>query len=284
VRDHDRPKSLLRRPAAGASRRVSIAPDGATWRYLAFEACRLAAGQAERHASEADEVALVVLGGSLAVRIDGGATFERVGGRPDVWSTTPASIVLIPPGVSFALEALTDAHVALARASARGAARAPRLIDPDAVLVEERGEGQTFRRVHHLLPPSADAERLILFEVYTPGGNWSSFPPHKHDTHDPPGECELEEIYYYRVQPPTGFALQRVYTPDRDLDQALATQDGDLVLVPRGYHVVSATPGHDCYYLNAMAGPERRWAFSVDPDYRQLMNWSSPAAAHSEPR
>jgi 5-deoxy-glucuronate isomerase len=163
-------------------------------------------------------------------------------------------------------------------AAAGDRTRAPRLIAPDDMLVERRGEGQTLRVVHHLLPPSADAQRLILVEVYTPAGNWSSFPPHKHDTDDPPRESYLEETYYFRIQPSAGFALQRVYTADGTLDETIAARDGDLVLVPRGFHVVAATPGHACYYLNAMAGIGRAWNFSLDPAYAALMNWSKPDA------
>ena len=112
--------------------------------------------------------------------------------------------------------------------------------------------------------------------MYTPAGNWSSFPPHKHDTDDPPAESYLEETYYFRIAPPTGFALQRVYSADEDMDETLAASDGDLVLVPRGYHVVANSPGHECYYLNVMAGVGRAWNFSLDPAYAALMNWTKP--------
>jgi 5-deoxy-glucuronate isomerase len=169
-----------------------------------------------------------------------------------------------------------DVEWAIAAAAACGSGGRPRLIGPAEAIVEARGAGQTQRLVHHLLPPSAEAERLIIVEVYTPGGNWSSFPPHKHDTDDRPRESQLEELYYYHLDPPTGFAVQRVYTADGSLDQSLAATDGDLVLVPRGYHVVGATPGHECYYLNVMAGQGRLWAFTLDPAYAHLMNWSKP--------
>ena len=118
-------------------------------------------------------------------------------------------------------------------------------------------------------------------EVLTPGGNWSSYPPHKHDTNDPPDESQLEELYLYRFDRPSGFALQRVYTEDRSLDEAVVAHDLDLVLVPRGYHVVGAAAGYDCWYLNVMAGPERVWRFTVDPAHRWLMDWdpTRPQAA-----
>src|SRR5690606_40619124 len=105
---------------------------------------------------------------------------------------------------------------------------------------------------------------------------WSSFPPHKHDTEEHPREAYLEEIYYYQIKTEEGFAIQRIYTDDQTLDEAVAAHSGDVVLVPRGYHPVAAMPGYDCYYLNAMAGPSKAWNFTVDPRYAWLMNWTKP--------
>ncbi len=258
---------LVRRPAR-------VVPDGRDWRFIHFEACRLGKGEGFEQATEDRETAVVVLGGKVA--IDVGSDVFVVAGRADVWERTPPSMVLVPPGRTLAVQAASVAEVVIAGAVAEDAHPEPRLIRPDDILVEERGEGQTLRYVHHLLPPSAEAQRLILVEVYTPAGNWSSFPPHKHDTDDPPRESYLEEIYYYRIDPPSGFALQRVYTADGALDEAIAAHDRDLVLVPRGYHVVANTPGHECYYLNVMAGTSRVWNFTLDPAYKNLMNWQKP--------
>ncbi len=117
-----------------------------------------------------------------------------------------------------------------------------------------------------------DAESLLVCEVITPGGHWSSYPPHKHDRDDPPAETLLEETYYHRLRRPRGFALQRVYTEDRSLDETMSLRDRDCVLVPRGYHTVSAPPGYDLYYLNVMAGPTRAWAVANDPDHAWTLN------------
>jgi 5-deoxy-glucuronate isomerase len=157
------------------------------------------------------------------------------------------------------------------------------LIAPGEITVETRGSGRTERRVHHLLPPEAEAGRLIAFEVFTTGGNWSSYPPHKHDTENPPVEAKLEELYFYRFARPRGFAFARVYTPDRSLDETMAPMDGDLVLVPAGYHPVGAAAGYDCYYLNVMAGPNRAWHFTIDPDHAWLMDWSPAAPTTAAP-
>ncbi len=251
-----------------------VAPDGRDWHFIQFEARLLDAGELVEGDSAGNETALVVLGGQATVEA-GGKSFE-IRGRGDVWERVPPSLVLLPPKCGYVLRADSSCEVVVAGAEAKAGSE-PRLIGPDDILVEKRGEGQTLRYVHHLLPPSAEAQRLILVEVYTPAGNWSSFPPHKHDTDDPPRESYLEEIYYYRIEPPTGFALQRIYTAEEELDETIAACDGDLVLVPRGYHVVANTPGHECYYLNVMAGIGRAWNFSLDPAYASLLNWSKPA-------
>jgi len=260
-------ESLVRRPPR-------VAPDGQTWRFIHFEAQHLATGETLTGDSGDNETALVVLGGHARIETSGHEF--QIDERVDVWERRPPGLVLLPPGRAYHVRSESNVELVVVGAAAGDRTREARLIGPDDMLIERRGEGQTLRHIHHLLPPSADAERLILVEVYTPAGNWSSFPPHKHDTDDPPRESYLEETYYFRIEPTAGFALQRVYTADGALDETLAARDGDLVLVPRGYHVVGATPGHDVYYLNAMAGIGRAWNFSLDPAYAWLMNWQKP--------
>jgi 5-deoxy-glucuronate isomerase len=256
---------------------VAVTPEDAGWQYIDFAAYRLAAGMVLEGKTASREVALIALGGRCTITA-GDFSFQDVGRRRDVWDRFPPYVLVLPPGTVYRVQATTELHLAVAGAPAEAAPPA-RLITPDEIVAEHRGEGQTYRYIHHLLPPTAPAARLILVEVYTPGGNWSSFPPHKHDTEDPPRESSLEETYYYQIRPPVGFALQRVYTSDRSLDEAVAPGNGDLVLVPRGYHTVAAMPGHECYYLNVMAGPTRAWNFQVDPAYAALMNWRKPAVA-----
>jgi 5-deoxy-glucuronate isomerase len=126
------------------------------------------------------------------------------------------------------------------------------------------------RTIHHILMEDVAAESLLVTEVVTPAGNWSSYPPHKHDTDDPPRETQLEETYYHRLRDTRGFAMQRVYTSDGSLDETMSVRDGDLVLVPRGFHTVSAAPGYELYYLNVMSGPVRRWCVTFDPEHEWL--------------
>ena len=141
---------------------------------------------------------------------------------------------------------------------------------PEEIEVEARGSGNAERRVHPILMDDRPAKRLLVVEVLTPNGHWSSYPPHKHDRDDLPNESYLEETYYHKIQPPQGFAVQRVYTEDRSLDETMTVIDDDTVLGPRGYHAVSAPPGYDLYYLNVMAGHTREWESKKEPRHARL--------------
>ena len=221
------------------------------------------------------ERALVILEGTVEVSA-GKDRYGSLGSREHVFEGPPPPVLLLAPGTTLEVVAESPATVILADAPAADAHHT-RLIEPGDILVETRGHGNTERRIHHLLPPSAPAGRLILFEVFTPGGNWSSYPPHKHDTEDPPREAYLEELYYYRFARPEGWAFARVYTDDRTLDECVAPGDGDVALVPRGFHPVAAPAGYDAYYLNVMAGPHRAWHFTLDRDHAWLMDWDPTA-------
>ena len=150
------------------------------------------------------------------------------------------------------------------------------MIPPADVGAETRGKGTNTRHVRNILPETSRPRACWWSRSITPGGHWSSYPPHKHDRDALPGETELEETYYHRLKPAQGFAFQRVYTDDRSLDETMAVEDGDVVLVPRGYHPVGAPHGYDLYYLNVMAGPKRTWNFHNDPAHEWLL--APPAA------
>lgn len=252
---------------------VNVTPETAGWAYVGFTVYRLAEGRTLRYDTADREACLVFVAGRAAVRA-GDAAWPEVGERMSPFDGPPHA-VYVPPRTAVHLEALTDVEVAVCTAPGRGT-HPPRRIGPDDVAVEVRGEGLTERRIHHILPETAPADSLLVVEVLTPAGHWSSWPPHKHDQHDPPRETRLEETYYYRIRPQQGFALQRVYTADRSLDATLTVRDGEVVLVPRGYHPVATPPGFDVYYLNVMAGPVRQWRIRFDPDYEGLLEGSMP--------
>ncbi len=278
VRDVERLRGrILRRSSAPADDGtiVRVTPADAGWSYLSLAVHRLAPGAVVHRPTDGQEVLVLILEGRAAVRV-GERDLGSLGSRGSVFDGPPPPVVLVAPGTDVEARAEEAALVAIAAAPA-GAVRRTVAIAPDEVFVEARGSGNTARRIHHLLPPTAEAGRLIAYEVLVPGGNWSSYPPHKHDTEDPPREAYLEELYFYRFARPTGYALQRVYTPDRALDETVAPTDGDVVLIPAGYHPVASPAGYDTYYLNVMAGPNRAWQFTVDPDHAWLMDWDSAA-------
>ena len=177
--------------------------------------------------------------------------------------------VYLPPHTVAIIEAASDCQVALCSAPASGKFKA-RVIKPGDVGTLTRGTGSNTRHVRNVCRKTP-RRRACSWSKSTPGGNWSSYPPHKHDRDALPDKSDLEETYYHRLKPAQGFALQRIYTDDRSLDETLAVGDGDVVLVPKGYHPVGAPHGYDLYYLNVMAGPKRVWRFHNDPAHEWLM-------------
>lgn len=263
-------RNLLVHPSApdADGRILSVTPASAGWSYVGFQVFRLPAGAILARDTKGEEVCLVLVGGRARIS-GGGAEFGIVGERSSPFEGLPWS-VYVPARSSWTLKAETEVEVAVCSAPAKGVLP-PRLIPPQEVGEETRGSGTNARHVRNILPDdSPHAETLLVVEVITPGGNWSSYPPHKHDTDDPPSETYLEETYYHRLARGSGFALQRVYTDDRSLDETMAVSDRDVVLVPRGYHPVGAPHGFDLWYLNVMAGPVRKWHFTMAPEHAHL--------------
>lgn len=256
-------------PQVTAGTVVEVTPDGEWWRYPGIEVLRLKTGERLARRNDAFEAFIVVVRGAAVFEVDGTA-LTRTPFRESPFIDPPSG-AYVPPSTVWEVRAISDLEIAICTAPAETGVPAHAVL-PDDVACETRGEGTNTRHVRDLLPESRPlAERLLVVEARTPGGCWSSYPPHKHDTADPPRESELEELYFYRIDPPTGFALQRVYTDDRALDVSMAPGDCDLVMVPRGYHPVGAPHGHDVWYLNVMAGPRRVWATRVDPDFAWLI-------------
>jgi 5-deoxy-glucuronate isomerase len=245
---------------------LCVTPSTAGWEYVGFEVLSLDGDTVAERSTGEREVCVVVISGVVDIDSEH-ATWNAIGDRQDPWSGPPDAAYL-PPRTAFSVRASagTEAEVALCWAPARRGASA-RVLPASAVEPETRGYGSLERTIHPILMDDQEAESLLVVEVITPAGHWSSYPPHKHDRHDPPAETALEETYYHRVSPGRGFGFQRVYSDDRSLDETFTFSDRDCVLVPRGYHTVSAPPGYDIYYLNVMAGPMRMWAVRNDPDH-----------------
>ena len=244
---------------------LEVTPRSAGWDSVGFKVVRLEPGQHHEGGESDRESCLVILTGTADVEV-ASECFKHVGQRSSVFEDIPPAAVYAPAGASYSVSAVTAVELAIGSAPGTSSAM-PRLIDPERMSREVRGEGTNQRFVRNILPETEPADSLLVVEVITPGGHWSSYPPHKHDTATAGEETALEETYYHRIEPPQGFAVQRVYTDDRSIDETVAVEDGDVVMVPRGYHPVGAPHGYDLYYLNVMAGPRRQWIFRNDPEH-----------------
>jgi 5-deoxy-glucuronate isomerase len=248
---------------------VDVTPQSAGWKYVGFSAHRLAPGAALDLPASGNELCIVVLAGTVTVTAQG-RTWRDIGRRTSVFADEAPDAVYVPAGAAARVVAGTSAEIGVARAPG-GSHREARLIEAATMTRTTRGEGLNTRYVCDILPQTEPADHLLVVEVRTPAGHSSSYPPHKHDTDNLPSESSLEETYYHRLNPAQGFAFQRVYTDDRSLDESLAVEDHDVVMVPRGYHPVVVPYGYESYYLNVMAGPTREWHFRNDPAHEWML-------------
>ncbi len=233
------------------------------WEWMSFVVRRLAPGETLSLHTPDEEMALVFLGGRCVA--DWGEGEVSIGGRRNVFDGLSYTLYL-PSSNRVVLKAETVCEIAECRVPSTASLQ-PKLITPKDLSSNLRGGENASRQIIDVIPPDFPADKLVVVEVYTPGGNWSSYPPHKHEVHDPPVEVDLDEIYYYRMNDPRAFALQNLYSSDHTRDSILKVHDGDAVLVRDGYHPVVAGPGYDIYYLNFLAGTSRSMMVTEDPDH-----------------
>ncbi|MBV6449885.1 MAG: 5-deoxy-glucuronate isomerase [Anaerolineales bacterium] len=277
------PSSLLITPDFSQPAYIEITPRSAQWEHLSFAARQLNRGKTWDFETQENELALVVLGGVCEITSNVGK-WTDVGRRPNVFNGMPYTLYL-PPRTRFTVEAKSEQLDIAYGWCAAEAAHPARLVKPPEVEIEIRGGDNVTRQINKMIPPGFPSSRLVVVEVYTPSGNWSSYPPHKHDEHivDSSGnivEADLEEIYFYKIDRPEGFAYQRIYTRDRKVDEVLLARDSHVVLSPYGYHPVVAAPGYNCYYLNMLAGSAQTLAATDDPDYA----WVKQTWKEKDPR
>ena len=249
---------------------VCVTPESAGWSHVGFSAFRLASGETFKVPADTSEHCVVVLSGVVTVSSEG-EQWREIGERQSVFEDRSPYAVYLPNGWTVDITAHSPAEVALASAPGQGRHES-RLIEPNSMKRSVRGKDLNTRYVCDILPETEPADALLVVEVITPSGHASSYPPHKHDTANIPQESVLEETYYHRLNPAQGFAFQRVYTDDRSIDEAMAVEDHDVVMVPRGYHPVVVPYGYDSYYLNVMAGPKREWHFKNDPAHEWIIS------------
>lgn len=249
----------------GTGRIIEVTPESAGWTYVGLVVEQIAPGGTWSYVAERDEICIVPLRGSATITCN---DETRTVSRPGTMFDGKPTALYLPVGSTFTAESKDGAEIAVTSARAETTHPA-KLIEPDDIDVEIRGAGNAARQINHIIKPEFPADNLLVVEVFTPSGNWSSFPPHKHDVSQMPAEADLEEIYYYRIHPDDGFALQRLYTADGGFDHAWTIRDGDLLLVPEGYHAFAVAHGYTGYYLNILAGdePVRTMQPADDPAY-----------------
>jgi 5-deoxy-glucuronate isomerase len=264
----ERPPALIRPRALGDDASgviVSVTPLEAGWQFISFAVRRLAAGASWQTDTQNQEACFVLLQGRLRVTWDDGASEHVLGPRASVFASYPHA-AYVPAGSRVRIVADETSEIADCRVPSTSNLPA-RIVRPEDCGFEIRGGGNATRKIVDILPPAFPAERLLICEVYTPGGNWSSYPPHKHDVDNPPAEVALEETYYFRFRDPLAYAFQRIYTADGRRDETLKVEHNDLALIPDGYHPFVTAFGYDAYYLNVLAGTRRSMAASDDPRY-----------------
>jgi len=274
---------LLVRPTAGSGEYTKVTPKEADWELLHFAARRMSAGEQWEFDTGENEFGIVVLGGTCSAETSRGA-WNPIGRRTNVFDGMPYTLYL-PRRTQVKIEAIGDGLDLGYGWCETDQDHPAKLISPEEVKVEIRGGGNATRQINDMIPPGFDCHRLIVVEVYTPSGNWSSYPPHKHDVHrvSESGdliEADLEETYFYKQDRPGGYAIQRVYTSDGSLDELVIARSDDIVLVPEGYHPVVSAHGYNTYYLNFLAGSAQSLANVDDPEHA----WVKQSWGEKDPR
>ena len=257
---------LLRRPNGTSGQVHHITPGSAAWGYVGFTLYRLAPGDAVSDHTGTTEAILVLVEGRAQITA-AGRDWGVMGDRMDVFEKTPPHCVYLPGASDWRAMATTACTLAVCSAPAKGDYPAAQL-GPKGITLTPRGVGTNTRYINNIAMENRDvAGSLLVTEVFTPAGHWSSYPSHRHDEDDFPRMTYLEETYYMRLNPAQGFGIHRVYTEDGSLDETMTVKNHDVTLVPRGHHPVAAAYGYEIYYLNVMAGPLRNWRFQNDPDH-----------------
>lgn len=237
--------------------------------HLDLEILKLEKGETiEWHSDEFETVAVLIEGDCTCTI----GTETHTMKRKSVFADR-ACAVFFSPGTKIVITSASPTVMALCKAHASKSFPTV-FVGPEHVTEEWRGKEGYRRRVFTIVNTETQTERIAVGETINEPAAWSSFPPHKHDTHEKHAgqtiEAPLQEIYYFRIQPETGFGFQRVYAKDGSFDETFTIQDGDVTHIPGGYHPVANMPGHSLYYLWMLAGDERRYIWNTDPAFRSL--------------
>ncbi len=268
-------EDLLRKPTGTSGKVHDITPESANWGYVGFGLYHLKPGETATEQTGETEVILVLVEGKAEISSED-SNFGELGDRMNVFERKPPHCVYIPAGSSWTVSATTDCTLGVCTAPANPG-REAQVIGPAGITLAERGMGSNTRYIFPIAMEDRDvADSLLVTEVFTPSGHWSSYPPHRHDEDNYPEMTYLEETYYHRLNPEQGFGFQRVFTEDGSLDETMAVSSGDVVLVPKGHHPCGSPYGYEMYYLNVMAGPMRKWRFQNHPDHDWIFKRDNP--------
>ena len=260
-------------PQAEVSSLLRVTREEVGWDLIDFQVWRIPKGLGLHSSTRQLEVCLVLLKGQCRIRWQGGSE-HLLGPRPDVFSAYPSAVYL-PPDTDFVVSADETTELADGRVMSEGGYPA-RVVAPHECGFEIRGGGNATRQIIDVMPPEFPADRILVCEVLTPAGSWSSYPPHKHDVDNPPAEVDLDEIYYYRFEAPEAYGFQRLYTADGRVDETHLVRHGDLLPIREGYHPFVTAHGYNAYYLNVLAGSRRSMAATDDPGYAHFRSWPPP--------
>ncbi|WP_108423133.1 5-deoxy-glucuronate isomerase [Flagellimonas amoyensis] len=264
---------LLVKPQQAKGIYHSVTPETANWTYLSFGAREMKKGEKWGHKTEDNEMVIVLLSGNFKVESDKG-TWETQNGRTSVFDGV-AHTLYLPKNSNFVLTATSDMlDIAYGWCKSDGDFPA-KFVTPEETPVVIFGGDNATRQFNDLVPPGFGCSKIVVREVYTPSGNWSSFPAHKHDERIVDNEGNVlepiqEETYFYKFQKPEAYAIQQVYTADRSLDEIVRPRHNNVVLIPKGFHPVVAEHGFHCYYLNFLAGTDQCLANTTDPDHEWI--------------
>ena len=260
--------NLLLKPSQKWGLIHEVDPQTAKWLYVGFSLFKLKIGDTVSQHTATDEVILVIVEGKISIKV-GSENFGVLGDRLNVFDKKPPHSVYVSPGTEFFCKAKSEATLAVCKAPGKGHHQSKVLELPE---LSSRGQENNKRFIHNIAMEDDDvADSLLVTEVFTPQGNWSSYPPHRHDEDDFPRITYLEETYYHRINPSKGYGTQRIWTEDGELDETYTISNDDVVLVPKGHHPCGVAYGYEMYYLNVMAGPIRKWRFKNHPDYEWLL-------------
>ena len=257
-----------------------VSPENSELKYIEFGRLFLPQKNDEyKGKTGSREAVLTIFEGKCSIEImtaDKELSYRSIGDRRDVFSGKPTMIYL-PPDVEYRIVAESTVEIGISMAPSTSDSP-PILVKPEEVVEASVGSWNWRRTVRTSIGENVKAQRLLVGETINPPGNWSSYPPHKHDKKSL-SEAPLEEVYFFKVKPPNGFGIQRIYTPPDDedpFDEIFLIENNDAVVIPRGYHPVVAAPGYQLYYLWVLAGEERKYgAWSDDPNHNWLRNCES---------